>query len=81
MKCKCKAKPKPDVTWFRGTTVVKESSKITIKIVEAGEDTYELSLEIKVRTSWSRDHACYTAPFSHSQKKVSGDYTLKAGVK
>lgn len=47
MKCKCKAKPKPDVTWFRGTTVVKETSKIKIKSAEAGEDTYELSLEIK----------------------------------
>lgn len=48
MKCKCKAKPKPDVTWFRGTTVVKESSKIKIKVVDVEEDIYELSLEIKV---------------------------------
>lgn len=48
MKCKCKAKPKPDVTWFRGTTAVKESSKIKIMIVDLEEDKYELSLEIKV---------------------------------
>lgn len=49
MRCKCKAKPKPTVTWYRGTTIVKESSKITIKIVDKEEDTYELLLEIKVR--------------------------------
>lgn len=50
MKCKCKAKPKPDVTWFRGTTVVKESSKIKINVVDVEEDIYELFLEIKVPT-------------------------------
>jgi len=49
MRCKCKAKPKPTVTWYRGTTMVKESSKITIRIVDKEEDTYELLLEIKVR--------------------------------
>lgn len=48
MKCKCKAKPKPDVTWFRGTTAVKESAKIKIHVVDKEEDVYELSLEIKV---------------------------------
>lgn len=49
MKCKCRAKPKPEVTWYRGTTVVKESSKIKIKSKDAEEDVYELILEIKVR--------------------------------
>jgi hypothetical protein len=49
MRCKCKAKPKPAVTWYRGTTVVKESSKITMRIIDKEEDTYELLLEIKVR--------------------------------
>lgn len=48
MKCKCKAKPKPDVTWFRGTTVVKESGKIKLNVVDKEEDVYELTLEIKV---------------------------------
>jgi len=48
MRCKCKAKPKPAVTWYRGTTIVKESSKITMRTVDKEEDTYELLLEIKV---------------------------------
>ena len=48
MKCKCKANPKPEVTWFRGTNVVKESSKISIKTTTVEEDVYELVMEIKV---------------------------------
>jgi len=48
MKCKCRAKPKPSVAWFRGTTAVSETSKIKIKAVDLGEDIYELSMEITV---------------------------------
>lgn len=48
MRCKCKAKPKPLVTWYRGTKEVKESSKIKIRTIETEEDRYELTLEIKV---------------------------------
>jgi len=50
MKCKCKANPKPEVTWFRGTNVVKESSKISIKTKTVEEDIYELIMEIKVNS-------------------------------
>lgn len=49
MKCRCKAKPAPVVTWYRGQEVVKESSKISIKSSSTEEDIYELVLEIKVR--------------------------------
>lgn len=49
MKCKCKAKPRPIITWYRGTTVVKESSKIKMTTVDLGEDTYEIIMEIQVR--------------------------------
>lgn len=48
MKCKCKANPKPEVTWFRGSSVVKESSKISIRTKTVEEDVYELIMEIKV---------------------------------
>lgn len=48
MKCKCKANPKPEVTWYRGTNVVKESSKISITTKTVEEDIYELIMEIKV---------------------------------
>lgn len=48
MKCRCKAKPAPVVTWYRGTTVISESEKIAIKSSSTEEDIYELVLEIKV---------------------------------
>ncbi|KAH9628229.1 hypothetical protein HF086_006706 [Spodoptera exigua] len=44
MRCVCKAKPAAEVTWYRGTTVIKASSKIEIKSSEMGEDVYELLL-------------------------------------
>nr|CAD7443489.1 unnamed protein product [Timema bartmani] len=47
MKCKCKAKPQPVVTWYRGTTIVKESSKIKIRSLDKEDDSYELTLEIQ----------------------------------
>lgn len=47
MKCRCKSKPAPEVTWYRGQEVVTESSKIAIKSSSTEEDIYELVLEIK----------------------------------
>lgn len=44
MRCVCKAKPAPEVVWYRGTTLVKESSKISIKSKTIEEDVYELVL-------------------------------------
>ncbi|KAM3957310.1 projectin protein bent isoform 8-T9 [Aphomia sociella] len=44
MRCVCKAKPAAEVTWYRGTTVIKASSKIELKSTEMGEDIYELVL-------------------------------------
>lgn len=49
MKCRCKAKPEPTVTWYRGQEVVNKSNKIKIKCTMIAEDTYELTLEIKVK--------------------------------
>lgn len=48
MKCKCRAKPKPEITWFRGNNAIGESAKISLKCVDVQEDIYELSLELKV---------------------------------
>lgn len=48
MKCRCKSKPEPVVTWYRGQDVVTESSKISISSSSTEENIYELVLEIKV---------------------------------
>ncbi|CAH2099215.1 unnamed protein product [Euphydryas editha] len=44
MRCVCKAKPAAEVKWYRGTTVIKASSKIEIKSSVISEDVYELIL-------------------------------------
>ncbi|VVC89475.1 unnamed protein product [Leptidea sinapis] len=44
MRCVCKAKPAAVVTWYRGTTVIKASSKIQVKSTIISEDVYELVL-------------------------------------
>lgn len=51
MKCRCKSKPAPVVTWYREKDVVQETSKIKIKSSSTEEDIYELVLEIKVKTN------------------------------
>lgn len=51
MRCVCKAKPAADVVWYRGTNVVKESSKIQIKSKVLEEDLYELMLLLSNPTS------------------------------
>lgn len=52
MKCRCKAKPAPTVTWYRGADIVKDSARFVIRSqpsqVDGEEDIYELTLEIKV---------------------------------
>lgn len=55
MKCRCKAKPAPQVTWYRGADVVQPSAKISIREGAAvgEEDIYELTLEIKVENARS----------------------------
>ena len=47
MLCKVKADPKPSVVWTRETLVVKESSRISITIVQ-DKDSYAIKLELKV---------------------------------
>ena len=51
MKCKCRAKPAPVVTWFKDSTQVTESSRFKMKCITVEEDVYELVLEIKVKFS------------------------------
>lgn len=44
MDCKVKAKPKPQIVWTHAGKVVKESSKISISIVQEKEDIYYIKL-------------------------------------
>lgn len=46
MQCKVKADPKPSVVWYKESTIIKESSRISIKITQV--DTYAIMLQLKV---------------------------------
>lgn len=48
MKCKCRAKPAPVVTWFKDSTQVSESARFKMKCTSLEGDIYELVLQIKV---------------------------------
>ena len=56
--CGCTAVPQPTVTWYKETTVVKESSRHRITIKQEGE-SYILSLEILVSTTLCRHLSIY----------------------
>lgn len=76
MKCKCKAKPEPTVTWYRGQDLVEKSKKIKINSNVIAEDTYELTLEIKVRnethTTWhTYIHMYMYARFNFSNEIIN----------
>ena len=47
IECICLASPKPAVTWYRGATVVKDSGRIKISMVQS-QDTYTLVMKIVV---------------------------------
>lgn len=47
MYCKVKADPKPTVTWTRESVTIKESSRISMKVVQE-KDTYSIKLELTV---------------------------------
>lgn len=51
MKCKCKGKPGPIVTWYRGQTEINEDAlkyHLTVVASQSEDDHYEITLEIKV---------------------------------
>uniref|UniRef100_A0ABD2XAR8 Ig-like domain-containing protein n=1 Tax=Trichogramma kaykai TaxID=54128 RepID=A0ABD2XAR8_9HYME len=47
LKVKIRAKPKPDITWFRGKDAIKESAKVSFSCVSEQEDIYEVRLDLK----------------------------------
>lgn len=53
LRCKCTANPKPEVTWFKGTKMVTETSKISMK-VDGKDNTYEILLLIQVPNTFTK---------------------------
>ncbi|GFQ82950.1 hypothetical protein TNCT_309441, partial [Trichonephila clavata] len=47
MQCKVKAQPRPTITWYQGTKLVKETNRVQAKVVEGAGDEYTVSLEVR----------------------------------
>lgn len=47
MECKVKASPKPTITWYLDSVVIKETVRI-IQTVKQEKDVYTIRLELKV---------------------------------
>lgn len=58
LRCNCTANPKPEVTWFKGTKQVTETSKISMKI-NGQENTYEILLLIQVTYTYILKNTVY----------------------
>lgn len=50
MECRVKSTTKLTTTWYKGTTIVRESTSIKSTITSEGNDEYTIRLEIKVIT-------------------------------
>lgn len=71
LRCNCTANPKPEVTWFKGTKMITETSKISMKVTAQEENTYEILLLIQVKImvyywSWT----LFTLPMSLFGRKM-----------
>jgi Immunoglobulin I-set domain len=73
MSCKVKADPKPTVVWTRESVVVKESSRISISIVQE-KDVYAIKLELK--DPHPDDAGIYKCTVKNAHGEVNANLTL-----
>jgi len=64
MSCKVKADPKPSVVWTRESTVIRESSRVSISIVQE-KDSYSIKLELLVSLLRGSFQLDYTVFYCH----------------
>lgn len=51
IECKCTANPQPNLTWYKGTTVLKEDARHKMRM-EKNNNDYNLYLDIMVKWIW-----------------------------
>lgn len=73
MFCKVKADPKPTVIWTRESVVVKESSRISISIIEEKE-VYSIKMELK--DPHPDDAGLYKCTVKNAHGEVNANLTL-----
>merc|ERR1712071_688717 len=77
MSCKVKADPKPSVVWTREGVTVKESSRISISIVQE-KDSYAIKLELK--DPQPADAGLYKCTVKNVHGEVNANLTLNIEI-
>merc|ERR1711973_1001544 len=77
MACKVKADPKPSVVWTREGVTVKESSRISMSIVQE-KDTYAIKLELK--DPQPADAGLYKCTVMNVHGEVNANLTLNIEI-
>jgi len=79
MDCKVKAKPKPQIVWTHASKVVKESSKISISIVQEKEDIYYIKLTLN--DPGPDDSGLYKCTIKNELGELNANLTLNVESK
>lgn len=79
MDCKVKAKPKPTIVWTHAGQVVKESSKISLSVVEEGSDVYYIKLVLN--DPGADDSGLYKCNIKNSLGELNANLTLNVESK
>lgn len=74
MDCRVKAKPKPSIVWTHAGTVIKESSKISLSVVEEADDIYYIKLVLN--DPGADDSGLYKCNIKNSLGELNANLTL-----
>ena len=74
MDCKVKASPKPSIVWTRAGTVIKESSKISMSVVEEKSDIYYIKLVLN--DPGADDSGLYKCNIKNNLGELNANLTL-----
>ncbi|KAG1651275.1 Twitchin [Nymphon striatum] len=77
MECKVKAKPKPTIIWYHGSTAVKETNRINMVVKEA-KDVYVIRLELKDPSQ--ADAGIYKCNVKNSVGESNANLTLNIEI-
>lgn len=79
MDCKVSAKPKPDIVWTHAGKIIKESSKITMTVVEEKEGIYYIKLILN--DPGAEDSGLYKCNIKNTLGELNANLTLNVESK
>lgn len=79
MDCKVKANPKPSIVWTHAGQVVKESSKISLSVVQESSDIYYIKLILN--DPGADDSGLYKCNIKNNLGELNANLTLNVESK